>query len=149
MWGTDCSGRLFSALVVLVRVSYRILLTWTQSWKQEDAVANQQADFSLHVHRLWNLTSVFLVVVCPIIPGCSFSGSSSLCKLTSHTHTLLYSHITFGGCCCPDPEICGGKATQSGLLLQIELDALCVFTAECYCKRLRCDRTAMRCLWSL
>lgn len=89
IWGTDCSGRSFSALVVLVRVSYRILLTWTQSWKQEDAVANQQADFSLHVHRLWNLTSVFLVVVCPIIPDCSFSGSSSLCKLTSHTHSCI------------------------------------------------------------
>lgn len=44
---------------------------------------------SLHVHRPWNLTSVFLVVVCPIIPDCSFSGSSSLCKLTSHTLSCI------------------------------------------------------------
>lgn len=41
-------------------------------------------------------------------------------SLQTHlTHTLLYSHITFGGCCCPDPEICGGKITQSGLLYRL------------------------------
>lgn len=73
---------------------------------------------SLHVHRPWNLTSVFLVVVCPIIPGCSFSGSSSLCKLTSHTLSCIPTSRC-GGCCCPDPEICGGKTTQSGLLYRL------------------------------
>lgn len=124
--GTDWSGRLFSVLVVLVLVwTEYFWLSLSHESKRMQLLISWQLFFFCTFTVLWNVTSAFLVWVFPVI-----SGSWSLCKLTQ---PLLSSLITFG-CCCPDPEICGGKTTKSGPLLQIEMDAFVRLYCECCCK---------------